>query len=301
MNESLVKYLAGLLDADGSLSFIFKHDQNREGRYFVGVKLGLTAADAVDKMGWLHTLPDQTGFGTVSRYGDKKQFSVWSVAKRADLEMLLPRLVKHMVVKARHWQWILDTWRNMRVDRRTCSFDEREVLTAASKESRRLNCGPLKAKNFPTWAWLAGYLDGDGCYTHSRHLAKTTGYYQWRMDMSASAHVNDRCVLDFLCRTIGGSVRPQGQSPNVLLWRRSLGYQHRSFALSFLPNMAKHSRLKRKKIDAMIHHHRQRLSVPGTDKTFCEVDNCGLPSIGHRMCSKHYQRHKAALKVQATV
>jgi hypothetical protein len=46
-------------------------------------------------------------------------------------------------------------------------------------------------------------------------------------------------------------------------WRRGLGQPNRSFALRFLPNLAKHSRLKRHKIDAIIHHHQQRLSVPG--------------------------------------
>jgi hypothetical protein len=70
-------------------------------------------------------------------------------------------------------------------------------------------------------------------------------------------------VLEFIQRSFGGHVVEQGQSPNVKLWKRSLGYQNRDFALRFLPNLAKHSRLKRHKIEMMIHHHRQRLSVPG--------------------------------------
>lgn len=28
----------------------------------------------------------------------------------------------------------------------------------------------------------------------------------------------------------------------------------------------------------------------GRTRTYCEIDNCGLPSIGRRMCSTHYQR-----------
>jgi hypothetical protein len=266
MNESLVKYLAGLLDADGSLSFSFKHDENRNGRYFVGLALRLTASDAVDKQGFVASLPAMTGMGTFSRHGERNQFGVWAVGKRSDLEMLLPRLIKHMVIKARHWQWLLDMWRTARTEDKTCSVQEREVLTAASKESRRLNVGPVKPKNFPTWAWLAGYLDGDGCYSYRSYVV-TKGPYtatQWTINVGAVAHVNDRCVLDFLQRSFGGNIAEQGQSENVKVWRRSLGYQNRSFALRFLPNLAKHSRLKRHKIDAMIHHHRQRLSVPGT-------------------------------------
>lgn len=262
MNESLVKYLAGLLDADGSLSFAFKHDQNREGRYFVGLSLHLASSVAVDQKGFVDTLPAITGMGTFSKSGGRQQFKTWNISKRADLEMILPRLTKHMVIKAQHWQWMLDVWRSSRVNGKTLDLRERELLTQASKESRRLNRGPLKPKNHPTWAWLAGYLDGDGCYAHRSGVYN--GYRQWTLNVSAVAHVNDIGVLEFLQKSFGGRVVDQGQSPNVKLWIRSLGYQNRDFALGFLPNVAKHSRLKRHKIDAMIHHHRQRLSVPGT-------------------------------------
>lgn len=266
MNESLVKYLAGLLDADGSLSFAFKHDQNREGRYFVGLKMSLTAALAIDTQGFAESLPAQTGMGTISIGGKSDQFRVWSVSKRSDLEMLLPRLIKHMVIKAKHWQWLLDYWRLIRSESKTCSIAERDALTAASKESRRLNVGPIKPKNHPTWAWLAGYLDGDGCYSYRSYRVQKGKYdaTQWTINVSAVAHVNDICVLEFLHGAFGGDIIEQGQSEHVKVWRRSLGYQNRDFALRFLPNIAKHSRLKRHKIDVMIHHHRQRLSVPGT-------------------------------------
>lgn len=262
MNESTVKYLAGLLDADGSLSFNFKQDTNREGRFFVGLTLNLTAADAVDRDRFVERLPLTEGFGTVSRYGSSQQFAQWRVTKRADLEMLIPRLVKHMVIKARHWQWMLEVWRSVRENNKTCSAEERHSLTEACKESRRLRSGPLKPKNHPTWAWLAGYLDGDGTYHYRSGVYG--GYTQWTMNVSAVAHVNDICVLEFLLKSFGGRIQPQGQSEHVKVWMRSLGYQNRQFALRFLPNLAKHSKLKRYRIDAMIHHHRQRLSVPGT-------------------------------------
>ena len=295
MNESLVKYLAGLLDADGSLSFSFKHDQNRVGRYFLGLRLGLTASDAVDHDRFVESLPQITGLGSMSRCGDKQQFAVWSISKRADLEMLLPRVIKHMVIKAKHWQWLFEIWRSVRAENKTCSVTERVALTEASKESRRLRTGPLKPKNHPTWAWLAGYLDGDGWYVYRSGGYKNANgktYRQWSMGVGAVAHVNDAEVLGFLQNAFGGNVRDHGQSPNVKCWHRSLGYQNRSFALRFLPNVAKHSRLKRKKIDAIIHHHRQRLSVPGTEKRYCEIEGCKNPRHGSGLCSLHYQRQR---------
>lgn len=260
MKEELVKYLAGLLDADGSLSFSFKSDPNRSDHNFIGLVLSLASSDAVDHHGFIDNLPTETGMGGLTRYGAKGQFKAWKVSKRADLEMLLPRLIKHMVIKARHWQWLLDQWRDRR--RTTCNDVERDALKEGSKLSR-MNAGPLRPKNHPTWAWVAGYLDGDGTYAYRRHQTRP-GEWQWIMNVSAVAHRNDMVSLEFLQKAFGGFIYPQGQSPDVFIWRRSLGYQNRSFAERFLPNVAKHSRMKRHKIDAILNHHRQRLSVPGT-------------------------------------
>lgn len=292
MNESLIKYLAGLLDADGSLSFAFKADTNREGQFFVGLVLSLASSDAVDTNGFIDSLPEVTGMGGVFRYGAENQFKSWKVSKRADLEMLLPRLIKHMVIKARHWQWLLEQWREFRVGYgdRNCDATKRTELSNLSKVSRNERVGPLKPKNHPTWAWLAGYLDGDGCYSYRSYTVND--YNQWSIYVSAVAHIYDISVLEFLQRSFGGSIVDQGQSDNVKVWRRSLGYQHRSFAESFLPNLSKHSRLKRQKIDAILSHHRQRLSVPGVPRRFCTVDGCDKPNWGHGLCSKHYQRKR---------
>lgn len=262
MNESLIKYLAGLLDADGSLSFAFRKDQNTEGRYFVGLQMKLASSIAVDKHSFIDTLPALTGMGTISYYGPYTQFKTWAVAKRADLEMLLPRLIKHMWIKARHWQWLLDTWRELRNEGIGVFEEKRNELVQQCKQSRRDNVGPVRPKNHPTWAWAAGYFDGDGCYSYRKNFDKKTGYWQWTMNVNAVAHVNDAGVFDFLQKSFGGIIYTVGDTKKT--WKRSLGYQNRAFALSFLPHLAKHSRLKRHKIDAIIHHLRQRLSVPGT-------------------------------------
>lgn len=301
MNESLVKYLAGLLDADGSLSFMFAN-KDELGNYSLSLLIYLCASEGIDKNGFVKDLPNLTGMGHASviqpkdtvicgkqtRQGHK--INVWQVSKRADLEMLLPRLIKHMVIKARHWQWLLDVWREKRGTQITAEL--KEALVAASKESRRTNAGPVKPKNHPTWGWLAGYLDGDGsyqcyCKSDSRQLTR------WTISVSAVAHINDRCVLDFLCQAFGGSIYKDNRSP-ALHWRRMLGYQNRSFAERFLPHLAKHARFKRDKIDAILHHHRQRLSIPGPERHYCEIQGCDKPVKGHGLCNMHYTRKRRA-------
>ena len=296
MNETLVKYLAGLLDADGSLCFSFKESTNA-GNHYIGLVLSLASSEAVDKHGFVDGLPKQTGMGTISRYGKTKQFKTWSIAKRAHLEKMLPRLIKHMVIKAAHWQWLLDQWREKRAHSTTVTSIERSWLSQASKVSRVTRNHPLKPKNHPTWAWLAGYMDGDGWYSY--RFGVYNGYRQYTISCGAVAHETDIAVLKFLQRSFGGQIRNKHQSEKVFVWNRSLGYQNRSFALRFLKKLARHSKLKRHKIDAIIHHHSQRLTKPGTEKTYCTVEGCDRPSHGHGLCFKHYQRKRR--NVQETV
>lgn len=254
MNESLIKYLAGLLDADGSLSFAFRSNDN--GSYYLGLRLSLASSKEVDRDNFVETLP----IGIISYYQDGK-YKNWVVSKRADLEMLLPRLIKHMVIKAKHWQFLLDTWRNLRSEQTLVSEEQRIKLTELSKQSRK-NTGSIKPKNHPTWAWLAGYLDGDGWYTYKQQFNKHTGYTQWKMQMGAVAHVDDIIVLEWLQKHFGGFIyNHSSKNHQVKVWHRSIGKANRNFALNFLPNVVKHSRLKKHKIEAIINHHRQRLSV----------------------------------------
>lgn len=268
MDESLVKYLAGLLDADGSLSFQFRLGRNTEDQHHLGLQLALHASSAVDRHSFVASLPRLTGMGSFYTEGDEGKYFRWLVSKRAELEMLIPRLTKHMSVKANHWQWMFETWRDRRGP--PISTAERDALAAAAKESRRLRKGPLKPKNHPSWAWLAGFLDGDGHYTRQRQkcgVYKGIQQYSWQMTVGCVAHKEDAHVLEFIQKAHGGNIFEHGQSASCLVWRRAVGARNRSFALDFLPHLARHSHLKRHKIEQMIAHHnssthQQRLNIP---------------------------------------
>jgi len=257
MNETLVKYLAGLLDADGCLSFTFRRDKRDKSKYHLGLRCYLGASDTVDISGFIPSLPEQTGLGSVYKHTDKHY--VWQTQKANELERLLPRVMKHMVIKAKHWNWMYEIWRANKQRSYGESYiteDEMEQLKAASKTSRSVNAGPLKPKKHPTWAWVSGYLDGDGWYLH-RNPSK----HRYGMHVGATAHKNDKVGLELLLKAFGGKIKVHNQSDNVLIWERSLSNANRSFALRFLPKVAKHSKLKRHKIEIMIYHHQQRLSA----------------------------------------
>ena len=246
-----MKYLAGLLDADGSLSF--ESHVGYDDRVRISLKLHLVSSRSIDRHGFVASLPELTGFGNVSCNGE---YSQWYVGNRSHLEMLLPRLIKHMVIKAKHWQWLLDFWREWRSQEKGQKSMTKEDWRLLKEQSRlsRSQSGPIKPKKHPTWAWVAGYLDGDGCYSFRTSKNKN-------MRLSVTAHVNDVVGLEFLQHAFGGTIKRNSRTENVRVWWRGLGPRNRSFALRFLPKLVKHSRLKKHKIEQMIHFHSQRLSV----------------------------------------
>lgn len=244
MQETLAKYLAGLLDADGTLAFRFTA---YKGEYYLSLAISLGASEAVDKHGFVESLPEITGFGSVSKgctNKSEKPFYTWTVAARAHVEMLLPRLIKHMVVKAQYWDWLLGQWRELRSGR--ISEATKHQLAEESKHYRAEKVGPIKPKNHPTWAWLAGYLDGNGCYDF-----RTQKDGHRRMAIRVCSHVNDESVLDFIQNAMGGRRYPHS-CPNAKEWHRCLGPSNKAFAVPFLQKMAQHSHLKKWKIEQML-------------------------------------------------
>jgi hypothetical protein len=251
--ESEIKYLAGLLDADGSLSF--KFCPSSSGKTFVYLMLSLSAAESVDRGGYLKSLADRCGSLTHTVY-EKETYSAansWKVQKRSEVNMLLDRLVKHMVIKGKHWKCLQDKFNELKGIDVTDTVAELKLF---SQESRK-SSGPLKPKVHPTWAWAAGYLDGDGCYTCSKvkHLGCIT-------------HKDDLDGVKLLHKAFGGTIYPERLQDNTVLWRVGLGAKNRGLALSILPKLHRHSRLKKWKIEQLIAFHNQphRLSeIKSTD------------------------------------
>lgn len=250
--ENEIKYLAGLLDADGSLSF--KFCTSSSGKIFLYLNLSISASVNIDQHQYLHTLASRAGSLAKIEY-EKETYSdayIWRVQGRSELDQLLPRLLKHMVIKAKHWQTLYTTY----TDTKGIDIKERvEELKQLSQESRN-NTGPLKPKKHPTWAWVAGYLDGDGCYNFKKNA----------MHVGAIAHVKDVCALQLLHKAFGGSLYAP-QKDNTQLWRHGLGLSQNSFALMFLGNVVKHARLKKHKIEQMIAFHKQPQRLNGSNAT----------------------------------
>lgn len=244
MTESEVKYLAGLLDADGSLSF--KFCKSSSDKVFCYLILALTGVKHIDKQNYILSLANYGG-SIIEYINDRgNQTNKWHVQDRTTLNKLLPRIIKHMVIKGRHWDRLFSAYTELKGKDASKQI---ELLKAFSAESRR-DTGPLKAKKHPTWAWIAGYLDGDGCYTFSQKRKGNT------LHVGAIAHYNDIQGLELLQKAFGGTIYPV-QPDNTVLWRKGLGKSHRSFAKMFLKKVHRHSQLKKYKIEKMLEFHNE--------------------------------------------
>jgi hypothetical protein len=242
MNETEVKYLAGLIDADGSIGFEFIDSK-------VYLRLYLTAADSIDTKGYVYNLPTSTGFGS-SCYKDRKEgwskIAVWTVGSRKDVEMLFPRLIKHMVIKGKHCQRMYDMWKEWRS--KDLSEVEIEQLKIFAKASRA-DAGSVKHKKHPTWAWVAGYLDGDGSFIFKQPPSQNNP----RLAVQATAHENDKIALELLFKAFGGTLNNRGiKAPHIWDWKHSLGAKNTSFATKFLPKVLTHIKFKKHKIEQML-------------------------------------------------
>lgn len=230
------KYLAGLLDADGCLHF-----SNNNG--YLALTLSLSLSESIDREGkFSKYLESKVGkLYTRKREDTWATQNEWVVRKRSDLELLLPHIIKHMVVKGAKWQRMLEIFRS-----KPKEFDLEQLRKEVEIS------GPLKPKNHPTWGWIAGYIDGDGWYL------KRERRNQIEMHVGVVSHANHVEGLMLLQKAFGGVVK---EDRGHYRWIKNLGPRDEKFALMFLKKMVNHSQLKKWKIEQLLSTYSQRLSV----------------------------------------
>lgn len=244
MNETDIKYLAGLLDADGS--FFLKYADNR-----VYLTLALDLSTGIDRdMQYTNWLCEKLGVKpavcTRELNAENVQCIKITVSRKATLETLVPRLLKYLVIKGKHLKRLFEKWEEVRGTK--LSDDEIEELKQFAILSRK-DAGPIRHKEWLPKAYVAGFIDGDGSYI----MKRSSGTY----NVNTVSHVDDRVVADLLHKQYGGHIYFQ---ENWIRWRRPLGRTNKQFALKFLRDMHRHSRLKHYKIEQFIHYHSQRLN-----------------------------------------
>lgn len=227
MQETEIKYLAGLLDADGTLNYKISHG-------CLYLRMSISASESIDKNHYIPSLANKFGIVYKREFSKEKptwsDAYVWEVSRENDLNILLPRITKHMVIKGKIWREMYDTW----LASKGKKINDIPVIKS--------EYGPIKPKKHPTWAWVAGYLDGDGCYFLSKKFRRVT----------VQCHIKERQGVDLLYKAFGGYFTKRSNQPHLITWVRNLGSKDRSFALDFLAKMARHTHLKKWKIEQLI-------------------------------------------------
>jgi intein/homing endonuclease len=232
-SETEKKYFAGLFDADACLVL-----QNNNG--YASLTLCIELSESIDKDGRLIKYLSSKVGRSYSR--DRKETwakqNSWIVSKRNDLEITLPHIIKHMVVKGKKWQYLLNKFRELKAVKIT-----QEDINNIRIEADKL-LGPVSHKNHPTWAWTAGYLDGDGWYL------KRVRHNQIEMHVGAVSHIDHIEGLELLYKAFGGVLKDDRGHKR---WIRNLGPRDKSFAINFLRKMVQHSKMKKWKHRSCLH------------------------------------------------
>lgn len=177
------KYLAGFLDADGSIGL----DLQPTGRTY----LRLTFSQKQSQDAVIHMIQRDYGGATIDRQvGDGKYTDLVISGKQA--AMILERIRNHLVVKREYAQWCLD--------RMGLHVDPAEFRAArqAARRAERVIAPP----NYPSRKWMAGYFDGDGCL--SLTVYKPSGNATIVATIAAAAY--DVRGIELIFKAFGGGI-----------------------------------------------------------------------------------------------
>lgn len=250
--ETLAKYIAGITDADGSLYITAaKHGDT----FIPTIAYKIVQADSIDfNFKNITFMRNAVGFGSLNYTppkGNKAALCEWKIRARNELELFLPHIIKHLVIKGKHFKRIFDWWRSIR----GASYSQQELTWFRKNlKQSRTDTGPLKPKNYPSAAWLAGYMDGDGCL----HLGKRQKLF------TISFHKDDIIAPELIQRAFGGQIYTGcwKKNPNVYAYRLTLGGMQKLNAsgLKLLHYVLPHLKIKKHNAEQMLAMHQQRLN-----------------------------------------
>lgn len=154
------KYLAGFLDSDGSIQVVMRADCN-----YPMLSLQFSQVTSQDEV--LHRI--QQDYGGALNYrpareagepGGKASAATFLTFGSKASRLLLSRIHKYLVVKRHYAEVCLD------VIKRPVTENEHETVRAYLRAQRKVPSTYMP--NYPSRKWMAGYLDGDGCFSIQR-------------------------------------------------------------------------------------------------------------------------------------
>lgn len=243
-NETLNKYVAGFVDADGALSFYF--NKTVDGHFRICLQFSIVQIDNRGRgFKLLQDLRDAYDVGGIHNIEVKNQ-KCWRVSNKNDLEKFLPHIIKHMVIKGKHFQRMLDKRRELSGVNLT--QEQVDELRKFAKESRA-DTGPTRYKKNASPAWLAGYIDGDG-------YLRCSDREHW---LKIHVQKSDVCSVELIQSTYGGKIYKTAKE-NIKEFKLNFGASFYGTATKVLKAIIPHLRLKRHDAEMILYWHKQRLN-----------------------------------------
>jgi len=182
------KYIAGFLDSDGSIGIAYRYigksrDSSKMRTHVMMSFTQLTRRDDV-----LFRIKEVIG-GSIQYNDERQATSLKLLGKKA--EMALARIQKHLVIKRHYAAVVLDI---------AGSIVDRKETTAFLKVERKRKSLPLP--NYPSRKWMAGYLDGDGCFGVRVPKNRTSA----QLTLEASSSDYDSEGIELIQKAFGGSI-----------------------------------------------------------------------------------------------
>ena len=244
------KYFAGFVDADGSLSV---HVQKRDnGRYGLYPKVNIGQLEFRD-----HSLREIAKFYDVSLYTRKGTDMTLLDLTGNKAVRFIEQIKQHLVIKQELAEYLLTLPSEV-------SDDE---LKAIKKVVKALRKKDVPTKNHPSRKWMAGYIDGDGCFYAK---IKRNGTLDTRLVIASSADA--LAGLNLIKKAFGGSIRTSGQ--NTAHYELFLGVHKARELFDFCGQHLRIKKAQAELVKAYVCENRHSLSNGGTyesNKRFCET------------------------------
>lgn len=230
--ETTIKYLAGLFDADGSIS-LMKGTHN--------VQAVIQISQSVQGYPVIDLLCEEFGKNySVCRKEGYRDTHLFPLCKLSHQRAFIDRICKYMVVKGFDFNWVISKVEELRGSR--VSDKEFEDIKREREIHRHVG-GSVKPISHVSDAWVAGFLDGDGHYENAKQKS-----------VSVFATKTEKFVAMYYLREKLGGYCYESSKKGVG-WRRNLGKQGKDFAVPFLTLMRKYSLIKKDKIKDLLDFH----------------------------------------------
>lgn len=190
------KYFAGFVDADGSILIQPYKLANGMFKIYPKVNIGQLAFRAQN----LKELADYYDVKLVTREAADMLLVDLNGSKAVSFLMLIK---KHLVIKDELAEYVLS------VSDKEVTQEELDSIRLVIKQLRKKN---TPTKNHPSRKWMAGYIDGDGCFYAK---VKTTGVMDCRLIIASSADA--LAGLELIKKAFGGHIRIVGNSSHFTL------------------------------------------------------------------------------------